>query len=97
MCRRFPIASRIELCLPCAIIINLSLFGGDDGLDFYRSITEKYRHNLKPGGYLCYEFGEDQGDDVCDILAANGFTVRQRVKDFCGTERAVIAQYCVEE
>ena len=40
---------------------------------------------------------EEQGDDVCEILAANGFTVRQRVKDFCGTERAVIAQYCVEE
>lgn len=76
---------------------RMALFGGEDGLDFYRSITEKYRHNLKPGGYLCYEFGEEQGDDVCDILTANGFTVRQRVKDFNGTERAVIAQYCVEE
>ena len=76
---------------------HLALYGGTDGLDFYRSITEKYRHNLKPGGYLCYEFGEDQGDDVCKILAENGFVVRQRVKDFCGTERAVIAQYCVEE
>lgn len=76
---------------------HMALYGGHDGLDFYRSITEKYRHILKPGGYLCYEFGEEQGDDVCEILAANGFTVRQRVKDFCGTERAVIAQYCVEE
>ena len=76
---------------------HMALYGGIDGLDFYRSITEKYRHILKPGGYLCYEFGEEQGDDVCKILAANGFTVRQRVKDFCGTERAVIAQYCVEE
>ena len=76
---------------------HMALYGGPDGLDFYRSITEKYRHILKPGGYLCYEFGEEQGDDVCNILAANGFTVRQRVKDYCGTERAVIAQYCVEE
>ena len=76
---------------------HMALYGGRDGLDFYRSITEKYRHILKPGGYLCYEFGEEQGDDICEILAANGFTVRQRVKDFCGTERAVIAQYCVEE
>ena len=76
---------------------HMALYGGSDGLDFYRSITEKYRHNLKPGGYLCYEFGEDQGDDVCDILTANGFTIRRRVNDFNGTERAVIAQYCVEE
>ena len=76
---------------------HMALYGGTDGLDFYRSITEKYRQNLKPGGYLCYEFGEDQGDDVCNILAENGFTVRRRVKDFYGTERAVIAQYCAEE
>ena len=76
---------------------HMALYGGTDGLDFYRAITENYRRNLKPGGYLCYEFGEEQGDDVCNILAANGFTVRQRVKDFNGTERAVIAQYCVEE
>ena len=76
---------------------HLALYGGTDGLDFYRSITEKYRHNLKPGGYLCYEFGEEQGDDVCAILTANGFTVRKRVSDYNGTERAVIAQYCAEE
>ena len=76
---------------------HMALAGGEDGLDFYRAITANYRHILKPGGYLCYEFGEEQGNDVCDILAANGFTVRQRVKDYCGTERAVIAQYCVEE
>ena len=76
---------------------HMALFGGEDGLDFYRSITENYRHILKPGGYLCYEFGEDQGDDVCHILTANGFTVRKRVSDYNGTERAVIAQYCVEE
>ena len=76
---------------------HMALYGGRDGLDFYRSITEKYRQNLKPGGYLCYEFGEDQGDSVCQILAANGFAVRQRVKDYHGTERAVIAQYCAEE
>ena len=76
---------------------HMALYGGPDGLVFYRSITEKYRHNLKPGGYLCFEYGEDQGDAVCEILAANGFVVRQRVKDFCGTERAVIAQYCAEE
>ena len=76
---------------------HMALYGGRDGLDFYRSIAVNYKQALKPGGYLCLEFGEEQGDDVCEILAANGFTVRQRVKDFCGTERAVIAQYCVEE
>ncbi len=76
---------------------HMALSGGEDGLDFYRAIAEKYRQNLKPGGYLCFEYGEDQGDAVCEILAANGFTVRRRVNDYNGTERAVIAQYCAEE
>jgi release factor glutamine methyltransferase len=76
---------------------HLALHGGDDGLDFYRAIAENYKMALNPGGYLCFEFGEEQGNDVCDILTANGFTIRRRVNDFNGTERAVIAQYCVEE
>ena len=29
---------------------HLALFGGEDGLDFYRSIADKYRAALKPGG-----------------------------------------------
>ena len=50
---------------------HLALLGGEDGLDFYRSITENYKSALKDGGYLCYEFGEDQGDDICHILEQN--------------------------
>ena len=72
---------------------HLALLGGEDGLDFYRSITENYKSALKDGGYLCYEFGEDQGDDICHILEQNGFTVVERTKDFNDTERAVIARY----
>ncbi len=70
----------------------LALYGGKDGLDFYRSIAENYKSALKPGGYLCFEFGEDQGNDICAILEANGFQIIERTKDFNGTERAVLAQ-----
>ena len=72
---------------------HLALLGGDDGLDFYRAITENYKEALKDGGYLCYEFGEDQGDSVCNILEKNGFTIIERAKDFNDRERAVIARY----
>lgn len=72
---------------------HLALYGGEDGLDFYRSISDKYRAALKPGGYICFEFGEDQGDDICSILEDNGYTVLERVKDYNDTERAVLAQY----
>ncbi len=72
---------------------HLALFGGTDGLDFYRSIAENYKKCLKPGGYLALEFGMGQGDDVCAILKENGFTVLERVQDFNDRERAVLAQY----
>ena len=72
---------------------HLALVGGEDGLDFYRAITENYKLALKDGGYLCYEFGEEQGDSICQILEENGFTIVERTKDFNDTERAVIARY----
>ena len=72
---------------------HLALFGGSDGLAFYRNIAENYAKVLKPGGYLCFEFGMDQGDDVCRILCNNGFTVLERVKDYNDRERAVLARY----
>ena len=72
---------------------HMALFGGENGLDFYCSITEKYKKALKPGGYLCYEFGMGQGDDVCRILTENGFTIVERTEDYNKIERAVIARY----
>lgn len=72
---------------------HLALFGGEDGLDFYRSIASKFCNALKPGGYLCFEFGMGQGDAVCAILEENGYTVLERVKDYSDIERAVLAQY----
>ena len=71
----------------------LALYGGRDGLDFYRSIAANYRSALKPGGYLALEFGMGQGDDVCRILTENGYTILERTKDFNDRERAVLAQY----
>ena len=72
---------------------HLALHGGSDGLDFYRSIAEKYSAALKPGGYLCFEFGFGQGEAVCRILEENGYTILERSRDFNQIERAVIARY----
>lgn len=76
---------------------HLALYGGEDGLDFYRSIASKYATALKPGGYLCFEFGDTQGDDVCRILEMNGYTILERSRDYNDRERAVIARYCRKE
>ena len=71
---------------------HLALHGGEDGLDFYRAIAKNYANALKPGGYLCFEFGMDQGDAVCSILEENQYTILERTRDYNDRERAVIAQ-----
>ena len=72
---------------------HLALYGGEDGLDFYREISKNYKNALQPGGLLCYEFGMGQGDAVCQILNENGFTILERSRDYNNIERAVIARY----
>ena len=72
---------------------HLALFGGEDGLDFYRSILEHFTGILKPGGYLCFEFGMNMGDAVCGLLEEKGFTIVERKRDYHDRERAVLAQY----
>ena len=71
--------------------------GGADGLDFYRSIASRYGRALKPGGWLCFEFGMGQGDEVCAILEENGYEIVERKTDFNEIERAVLAQKRREE
>ena len=72
---------------------HMALYGGEDGLDFYRSIARNFTSALQPGGYLCLEFGMGQGDSVCRILEENDFTILERTRDFNDRERAVLAQY----
>lgn len=72
---------------------HLALHGGDDGLMFYRAIVENFTPALRPGGLMAFEFGEGQGDDICSILQDHGYSILERVHDFGGTERAVLAQF----
>ncbi len=71
---------------------HIALYGGEDGLDFYRAIVKNYTAALKPGGYLCFEFGMGQGDGVCQILEDNQYTILERSRDYNDRERAIIAQ-----
>lgn len=72
---------------------HLALYGGEDGLDFYRAILANFTSALKPGGCVCFEFGMGQGDAVCRLLEENDYTVLERKRDYNDRERAVLAQY----
>ena len=67
-----------------------ALEGGEDGLDFYRQITEESIKYLKQGGILAYEVGHDQAEDVSKIMKYHGYDKIYTKKDIQGIDRAVI-------
>lgn len=68
---------------------RVALDGGDDGLDFYRAIAEKWKPALRSGGRLVFEIGWDQAPAVEYILAANGYTDIESFQDPAGHWRVV--------
>jgi release factor glutamine methyltransferase len=65
-----------------------ALFGGDDGLDFYRRIANEYQSHLKPGGTLLLEIGSTQSESVSKLF-------RQSVRvlnDLGGNPRVLIIE-----
>ena len=73
---------------------RLALDGGEDGLDFYRMICEKWRDALAPEGMLFFEVGIGQADQVLRIMRTNGFGDIQIVKDLNGIPRVVFGTLC---
>ncbi len=68
-----------------------ALNGGEDGLSFYRKITEGAVQRLKNLGMIFFEIGFDQGFEVCEILGKNGFENICVLKDLAGLDRVVYA------
>ena len=69
-----------------------ALDGGGDGLIFYREITKKAAESLKVGGWLFYEIGYDQGEEVSLLLKENGFECVEVRKDLAGNDRVVMGR-----
>lgn len=71
---------------------SLALFGGADGLDFYRSICGYWKSALKDGGRLLFECGIGQWEAVTALLAENGFRDIGTAADTGGVTRVVFGQ-----
>ena len=71
----------------------IALDGKEDGLYFYRKITEQSRKHLSCGGWLLFEIGHDQGEDVARIMEDAGFAEVSVKKDLAGLDRVVSGMY----
>lgn len=72
---------------------RLALWGGDDGLYFYRKITAAAVTMLKPNGWLIYEIGYRQGNDVQQLLIDAGFVDTEVIQDWQGNDRVVVGRW----
>ena len=70
-----------------------ALFGGEDGLDFYREIVRKWKKKLKSGGVMLFEIGIGQEDEVMRLMIQHGFKNVRCRKDLCGVYRCVSGIY----
>lgn len=68
---------------------RIALDGGEDGLVFYRKIASSAPAHLVPGGRILLEIGCEQGEAVCRLLAAHGFSDIKVLPDLAGLDRVV--------
>ena len=68
---------------------KLALDGSEDGLMFYRRITQECGRYLTRGGMLFFEIGFDQGAAVSTLMEKAGFLEIQVIKDYAGMDRVV--------
>lgn len=64
-----------------------ALDGQEDGLYFYRTITSQAKDYLKSDGFISYEIGYDQGDELRQIFRDNSFADIFIQKDLAGLDR----------
>lgn len=69
----------------------LALYGGDDGLEFYRRIAAESPAYVKAGGHCAVEIGAGQADAVTAIFCRHGaYDHEQTVKDYGGIDRVLV-------
>ena len=68
----------------------IALFGGEDGLDFYRKFSKKINNKLKKGGYLIIEIGGNQYNDCREIFRDSELKFIKKEQDLQKKDRIMI-------
>ena len=69
-------------------VFFIALDGGDDGLKFYRALSDNWYAYINKDGYIAMEIGEDQGKDVLSLFVDKAQKAKI-IKDAAGLDRVV--------
>lgn len=68
-----------------------ALYGGYDGMFFYRKIIKNIRKYLNNYGIILFEIGYNEKDQIYNLLSSNNFKNISFVKDYNNVDRIVKA------
>ncbi|MBS6921036.1 peptide chain release factor N(5)-glutamine methyltransferase [Anaerococcus vaginalis] len=68
-----------------------ALYGGEDGLYFYKKIIKNAKNFLNKNGKIYLEIGYDQKDSISDLLEEYGYKQIKSYKDFNDFDRIIKA------
>lgn len=70
---------------------DMALYGGEDGLDVVKTVSDVAQRLLRPGGGLAIEHADIQAEQVRQLLLSRGWTQVRSHKDLNQRDRAVTA------
>lgn len=70
---------------------SMALYGGPDGLDVVRVLSDRAMRLLRPGGLLVIEHGELQGEQIRGLLTDDGWRAPTTHRDLTQRDRATTA------
>lgn len=72
---------------------ELALYTTDEkGIEFYEKMAKEAPSILNKGGYILFEIGKGQSEDVVKLLQDNGFVDIEVIKDLANIDRVVCAK-----
>lgn len=73
---------------------HVALFGGDDGLKFYRMIFERAKELVNPNGFMFFEMGYDQKENLTNLAKKMFENAEVEVfKDINGKDRMLMVRF----
>lgn len=66
-----------------------ALDGGEDGLDFYRSLAQQSGAYLRENGMIAIEIGAGQAEDIQAIFEQHDYRLTEIAEDLAGHQRAL--------
>lgn len=87
-----PLSEKATIQKEVAFDPDLALYTQDNkGLEFYEKIIKEAKNHLNKNGYLLFEMGLGQSEEIHKLLKDNGYQNIQIEKDLAEIDRVIIA------